>query len=197
MPTTQQRELSQAHRRAQVALRASLLREILRIWPLLNLNNISGTWSAFEEAMLSLIRNRGKESQGLAIAYYREIRKAAAVDGRETPRLVDVSPDVIRGGLTVVGAVNAGQQLARGRPVEEIQRATLVNVSGEAVRHSLNFGRVTLLGSLLADKARPRWIRMTGGQPCLWCSAQAAQSHAASERFRAHRHCVCFPVPLY
>lgn len=200
MTTKEADRLSRAHRRAQVALRAQLLRDLLKIWPLLDLENIRRTWPGFEEALVALIRARGRTSRGAAMAYYRDIRRAAGIRGESPDVIADVPLDEVRDGLMVVGAVRPAQQLARGRRIEEVRAAALVNVSGESTRHLLNFGRAALLGLMAADTIGgrgPRQRRVTDSNPCPWCADQATRTYPATSRFPAHMHCACFPAPVF
>lgn len=190
--------LTDQHRRAQLALRAATLRDLLRLWPVFDVNNIAGTWPPLEAGLVALIQARAPLSAALAADYFSALRTAAAVPGRPEPRLAAVPPpeDIIPG-LRVVGPVNAGQRLARGARPEQVADATLVNVSGETGRQVLNVGRATIVASAAADRHPPRIRRVTDRDPCTWCSNEAASTYPAGSRFPAHSHCACFPAPVY
>lgn len=192
--------LTEQHRRAQLALRATTLKQLLRLWPAFDVENIPGTWPAFEEALLLLVQARGSNSSGLATAYYRRVRHAAEVTGRATPVAVGVATDRVLAGMRIVGPVAAAKQLALGRPVDDVARATLVNVSGEATRHVLNAGRNTVTASIWADSQALGYQRVTGGNPCSFCAMAASRGAVFKEEtayFESHAHCACSAEPLY
>lgn len=186
------RQLDEKHRKAQLVLRAATLKDLLKLWPAFDLNDIPRTWDAFLAAVVLLMKARGTTSGALARAYLREY------DG-ELPNLVELDEDKARAGLTVVGPINATKQLQAGRPLDVVRANALVLVSGEVTRHVLNMGRATLMDGLDLNARRglfrPRWRRVTDTDPCNWCSEQSALTFPMSARFKSHGHCSCFPAP--
>lgn len=179
--------LEEKHRKAQLVLRATTLKELLRLWPAFDINDIPRTWDAFEEALLLLIRARGQTSSALARAYLREY-------GATVPNLAKLDEDQAIAGLKVMGPINATNQLRKGRTAEDVRATTLVNISGEVTRQIFNLGRATLLGGFLSSGTR--WRRITDANPCSWCAEAAKGTHPASMPFGAHAHCACFPAPV-
>jgi hypothetical protein len=192
------RRLDEKHRKAQLVLRAATLRDLLKLWPAFDLNRIDESWPAFEAALVLLIKARGTTSATLARSYLREY------DG-ELPNLAKLDVDKAVAGLRVTGPMNAKKQLGNGRSIQEVEQATLVNVSGQVSRQVFNLGRATLLGGLALTarsargsgvfSLRPGWRRVTDTDPCNWCSEDAARIHGINERFRSHSHCSCWPAP--
>lgn len=200
MSPSQARSLSEKHRKAQLVVRAATLRDLLKLWPAFNINDIKGSWDAFEEAVLLLVQARSKTSAGLATAYYRDLRRTLGVGGKETPRLVLPTTDEIVTGLRVVGPANAGKQLALGRPAATVARNTLVNLSGQTTRHVLNAGRKTVDASVMADTKAIGWSRVTSGNACSFCEMLASRGTVYKSEtvdFAAHDHCSCFPEPSF
>jgi hypothetical protein len=190
--------LADQHRRAQLALRAATLADLLRIWPAFRIEDISGSWRSLEPALIALIQARGNLSARLAANYFTAARVAAAVEGIAAPRLAPTpTPEEIIPGLRVMGPVNAGRQIAKRRDPHDVADATFVNVSGEVSRQVLDVGRATLVGSLALDPSRPQVRRVTDNDPCKWCSDQASRTYPPTDRFPAHSHCACFPAPVY
>ena len=200
MSRSQARALTEKHRRAQLVVRAATLRDLLKLWPAFNIDDIAGSWPALEEALLLLVQARSRTSSGLASAYYRDFRKTLEVGGKPTPRSVLPDTDSIIAGLRVVGPANAGKQLALGRPASTVAMNTLVNLSGQTTRHVMNAGRQTVDASVMADTKAIGWSRVTGGNACSYCSDLAARGtiyKSASIDFTAHDHCSCFPEPAF
>lgn len=200
MSRSQARGLTEKHRRAQLAVRAATIKDLLKLWPAFNINDISGSWPAFEEAVLLLVQARSKTSGGLASVYYRDLRRTLEVGGKATPRVVLPDVDSIIAGLRVVGPANAGKQLALGRQVEKVAANTLVNLSGQTTRHVLNAGRKTVDASVMADSRAVGWRRVTSGKACDFCSMLAGRGTVYKSEtvdFSAHDHCSCFPEPAF
>lgn len=183
-----------------MALRAATLKDLLKLWPAFDINNISRTWPAFEEGVLWLVQNRARTSGGLAAAYYREARAAAGIAGLPTARVVKLPADVVLAGLRIVGPINAAKQLALSRPLDVVAQNTLVNVAGEATRHVLNVGRKTVDQTVMADRQAIGWRRVTSGSACEFCTMLAGRGtvyKSDTVDFSAHRHCGCFPEPAF
>jgi hypothetical protein len=198
MSLSQVRRLTQQHRKAQLALRAGTLRDLLRLWPAFDINEIDKTWPALEEALVVLIGARGRASAGLASAYYRGTREMMEASGTATPRLALPSEARAVAGLRIVGPYNAKHQLSLGREASVVAKNTLVNISGETTRHVLNAGRVTVDASVMADKQALGWRRVTSGDACEFCEMLAGRGlvyKQATVDFEAHAHCACFPEP--
>lgn len=200
MSQSEVRALTSRHRKAQLQLRAATLRDLLRLWPAFDISNIARTWGPFEEAALLLVQSRSRTSGGLASAYYRSLREVIEAPGRATPKLVLPNADDVVAGLRIVGPTNAGKQLLLGRRVEDVAKATLVNLSGETTRHVLNAGRRTVDASVMADDQAIGWRRVTSGSACEFCSMLASRGtvyKSDTVDFSAHRHCACFPEPAF
>ena len=193
--------LAEQHRKAQLAVRAQSLRDLLKLWPVLDLERISDTWPALETALLLLIRKHGSTSSGISRAFYQRIRRQASVPGIATPTAAAPDEEVIIRGLRVVGPANAAFQLSKGALVQTVAKNTLVNLSGEVSRHVLDHGRMSLTESLVKDQERNDIEvgveRVTSGSPCDWCAQQASETYPPTERFPAHMHCSCYPNPVF
>lgn len=189
------------HRRAQLAIRNASLGDLKRLFPAFDFAHINDSWPAVEAALLTIIKSRGKTSAGIATRFYQAIRKAQRVKGSATPIAAAPDEEVILKGLRVVGPANAALQLAKGVPLELVKKNTLVNLSGEVTRQTLEHGRMSLTESLVADQkangTRPGVERITSGSPCAWCAEQAAEIYPPTERFPAHMHCSCSPSPVF
>lgn len=200
MSPSQVSALTVTQRRAQLALRAQTIRDLLKLWPALDISNLPRTWGPFEEAAVLLVKNRAKTSAGLASSYYRDLRATIGVTGRALPRIVLPQTDKIVQGLQIVGIGNASKQLSLGRRVEDVKKATLVNLSGETTRHVLNAGRATVNASVQADARAIGWQRVTSGSACEFCAMLAGRGtvyKSDTVDFSAHRNCGCFPEPAF
>lgn len=190
---------AERHRQLQLALRAGTLRQVLALWPMLDVERLDATWPPLRDALATLTTLRHRDSAGIASTYYRSARLAAGVTG-EAPVLPApaLSAAALGTSLDVVGLFGARHLLAIGR--RDVSAQTLVKVSGAVGRHVLNGGRDTILSSLQADPKATGWRRTTSGKPCPFCSMLAGRGAVYSKDavdFSAHDHCSCGVAPAW
>lgn len=184
-----QPDLASQHRRAQLALRAATLRQLLAIWPALDFDNIDRSWPAVEAALIPLVGLRRRDSAGLASAYYSASRALAAPGGFASVRLGDrLEVERLLTSLLVTGPYTAKRLLSLRDP--RAKATTLVRVSGAVSRHVLDGGRQTLLRTAEADSKAKGWRRTTSGAPCSYC-ASLAGAVMTTPNFASHDHCGC------
>lgn len=193
--------LTAQHRSSQLALRASLLRDLLTLWPVFVPTDFS-TFDAFATAASVLIAARRRDSAGLASRYFLAFRAAEGIAGRADSAVVEgPGRDEIRETLRMVGLAGVANARRAGQSVQRAADNGLVRVSGAATRLALDGGRETLIRSIERDPARPRWHRVTSVDPCSFCRMLASRGavYRAEEtaRFDAHDHCSCVPEPAY
>lgn len=190
--------LTETHRQAQLTVRAAVVEALMRIWPAFNPDELVGSWSMIEPALLALIAAGGHTSAGLAAAYYDEFRVAEEIAGRATPVLAVPPPveEAVRS-LRFVGLVETRQLVDAGRA--DAAEVAFTNVSGEMSRQVLNQGRDTLVASVGADGQALGWARVTDSNPCSFCRMLASRGPVYSRAggFSAHGHCGCSLEPVY
>jgi hypothetical protein len=208
--------LTERHRKNQLALRATFLREMLRSWPLLNPANLDGTAARWLELTMDLILRFRTRSVATAVDYYDRFRSAELgaepVDRRVLLGLDAAPLDAIRTSLVVTGPARVKYRTSRGAPAEEAAQRALVDVSGAASRHVLGGGRDVLDAAAERDALAVGFARVTGPRPCAFCAMLAGRgpvykSRAAatftsgrSKRGAGHRyhdHCGCSVEPLF
>lgn len=190
--------LTEGHRLAQLAVRAAVVEAVLRLWPAFNPDELVGSWSTIEPALLALVAAGGHTSAGLAAAYYDEFRAAEAIAGRATPILAaSMAVEESVRSLRFVGLVETRRLVDAGRA--DAAAVAFTNVSGEMSRQVLNQGRDTLVASVEADPKALGWARVTDHSPCAFCRMLASRGPVYSEGggFSAHGHCGCSLEPVY
>lgn len=203
--------LTEAHRRRQIAVRGLAARDLTRILPLLDVEDVAGTWAAVESAITMSVTHRRNQSAALAADYFARFRAAEGVPGRFVP----VSPKPLDPGYLARRLRFAGPvEVARLRAVDPTRVDPLLfsSLEGEVSMQVLDGGRSTIDGSVAADRECIGFVRVTDGDPCAFCamlasrgpvfkSAQTATSGGTfSERvggFRVHRRCGCTAEPVY
>lgn len=191
--------ITTAHRKVLLTLRARTVKDLARFWGSLDLRRIDRSWPALEAAIVSVIERRGKQAADLAAAYYVAHRKALAIPGVPTPSLATVSLDQIVNGLRFNGPVNAAQQLAQGREVEDVTETTLTRLTGTATNYVNNFSRESIFASLQLDQQGVMWQRVSGGGACAFCAMLVSRGPIYIEEptFDSHRACMCSAEPVY
>ncbi len=188
--------LTAQHRRAQVAVSATTLRDFLMLWPLWR-----GDEASFDQlvaATIPLVRVNHRLSSSLAIAYYEAFRRAEAPGGVPEPRLPDpLDVAKVTASLHIVGRVMTRKALAAGHSPQAAMQTALVRTSGAVTRHVLDGGRGALLRSSAEDKRARGWRRVTGGSACNYCAQRAGIGVSSEVVFHSHDHCNCTVEPAY
>lgn len=222
--TAEARELTEAHRRAQLAVRGLAARDLAQILPLIDLDDVAGTWAGVERAIAAAIGNRRSQSAALAATYFDRFRRAEGAAGVFTPRLPGpLDPEYLSWRLRFSGPVQVGRLLATNPT--QLQPLLFTSLEGEVSRQVLNGGRETIDTAVAEDKTCIGWVRVTDGNPCAFCAMLASRGPAYKSRetaqggrnrarmtgpqltnvayservggYRAHSHCGCTAEPVY
>lgn len=200
--TAQGAALSAQHRAAQLALRASLIRDLTRLWPMFDPTEF-GTFEAFAALAATLVAARHRDSAGLAAAYYHAFR-ALELGTFATVRLALPDPPdevVTTDALRATGLVGVLNARRAGQSTTAAKQNGFVRLAGSATSLVLAGGRTTVLAGTRTDPARPRWQRVTSSDPCAFCRMLAGRGAVyATERtgeFEAHSACACGVEPAF
>ena len=193
--------LTEQYRRQTLALRAAVVRDLMKLWPLWEFGQ-PDTYQRFIDAATLLIMSRGDMSSALAARYYQAFRMAEEIPGGTAVELAArVSPEVIR--RVVDGSARPGvfNALKAGKTVEQAFRNGFVRVSGDLTREVLDSGRNTIIETVKRDKYAVGWARVTDGDPCAFCALLAGRGPVykseSSASFDAHGNCACGAEPTY
>jgi len=202
--TAEGRALTQLHMRQQLALRARVAAEIVRLYRVWDVHE-PDTFVSFQEAMVALTQLRARESAALAASYYELFRAVdapgdAARIGRRV-LLADPPPaEQIRASMSATARAGVLHGLWAGKPLEAAMRNGLVQVTGAATRLVLAGGRETIQQEVKRDPVALGWARIAGANACAFCAMLASRGPAYKEEsvdFEAHDHCVCVTEPVY
>lgn len=192
--------LTDAHRASQLRLRVATVRDLLKMWPAFDINDISGTWSLIEPAIVALIQARQPMSAALSGQYIPAFRVAEGVTGNATTVLAPaLTADEIVPNLRYVGVKEAWRLHDLKRA--DAMRTVFTNVEGEVTRQVLNGGRQTIVDTVHADRKAKGYARVTDGSPCAFCAMLAGRGPVYHDEdsggFEAHRKCGCTAEPVY
>lgn len=202
--TAEARTLTEAHRRAQLAIRAQALQDVLALWPMLDASALDRTFPAFSRAAEALIRARRSQSAGTAAAYYRAFREAEGAGAADLRAIIRSSPfpaEQVATSLRVTGPVAAKSAAARGLSTSAISAYALSQTAGAVVRLTLAGGRETLDTAVQRDTSALGWARVTGGRPCAFCAMLAGRGFVYKSEATAggeyHDGCGCTTEPVF
>lgn len=209
--------LTEQHRRDQLTIRTGFLRQLLRLWPLLNPRRLEDTAPAWLDLVLPLMVEEHQRSATRSLTYYEEIRTAELDEpAPRRARLVDLDAldtDAARSSLIVTGPANIKSKTGKGMDPDEAAKDALVAVSGAASRHVLNGGRQALVAAGDRDEGALAFARVTDAKPCWWCAMMTSRGpvyrnresagRSANDRFvgdglyKFHDHCGCTVEPVF
>jgi hypothetical protein len=191
--------LTAQHRRAQMQLRARVLRDFTTLWPLWQGDQPS--FARLVDATIPLVTAHHRISSALAAGYFDTFRRAEQIPGEPAPRLAGpINAEQVTASMYVTGRVMTGKAIAAGQSPQAAMQSALVRTSGAVTRHALAGGRDTLILSSLEDDRALGWARVTAGKPCAFCAMLASRGPVYREEtvgFRAHDHCSCAAEPAY
>jgi hypothetical protein len=200
--TAEGARLTAAHRAAQLAARAGNLRELVRLWSVVDPTNLSSTIETFARAA-AILAGQGYEHSGvIAARYYSLFRRveigAAGTAVRAAPRAtVEALASEIRG-AALSGILDARRG---GLSVPAASQRGLVRVAGTVGKLILNGGRRTIITAAHTDKQALGWARVTGGSACAFCkmlaSRGAVYKSEKSAEFETHGACGCTSEVVY
>jgi hypothetical protein len=195
--------LDEAHRLAQLRVGADTVRRMLILWPLLDVNNLDGSFENWLTAVVPLMRSQRSISARLAATYYEAVRLNAVGFDRRGMNLVlaeELPLEQAATSMLVTGPASLRSNLSRGMTIAKALNIAAARSAAAGMRHALNGGRETITASAKADSRRAGWERLTSGNACDFCELLADRGAVYSEDaadFEAHDHCSCSAVPVF
>lgn len=202
--TADGKSLTEAHRRAQLAVSARAELEARSLWRLLDPSDLDGAEPAWMAANLMSLRPHWEDSQRLAEAYIREYRAAEGV----SPSVV-VRPDwdqrYMAENLHMAGPVRVKLLVGSGMAGDAAALAAVTKFSGITKRAALSGGRLMLHETARRDPTAIGWRRVTDGDPCTFCAMLATRGPvygkdtvlSTGEGLRYHGSCGCTAELVY
>lgn len=214
------RQLTEGHRRRQLAIRSRALQEFLvltRLWDVAD----PESFNRLVEASIPFVQARHGTSAAEAARYFEAFHLAEGQTGTAAVVLPDPpARDKIATSLYATGQAQARRALQSGFGVDAVRANTIVTMSGAVTRNVLDGGRQTLISSTERDDGLIGWMRITGSKPCPFCAMLASRGPvytsgssalrvgrpgaAATGRVRGrrardesfHDNCVCVAEPI-
>ena len=200
--------LTEAHRLAQVRLSAQTVARLLELWPLLDPNDIDGTYQRWVNAALPVIRGQRVASERLSAAYLTAFRAVEVPDAAPVtfPPAPPLSDEAAATSLLVRGPYRMREMLARSVPLAQASSTASAEAAAAGTRHALNGGREFLQAAAEADPEVVGVRRVTSPGCCAFCALLAARSYdglsshatrSGSDAYKVHDNCHCTSELVY
>lgn len=186
-----------AARSVQLTIRAQLLRDVARLWPVLDVKRLDETFPGWLRAMSMLVTNYHGQSAVAASRFYRAVR-SQAIQSPTPSSLIRLAPPPDEDWLARAFGFSGPGMLTQdtARP-----GTALSTTLGTAARIGLDGGRTTIIDTVHADPVAVGWYRLTDGSPCAFCALLASRGIAykseASADFKSHNDCGCSAAPAF
>lgn len=196
-PATYAVEAAVTAKAVQMAIRAALLRDVIKLWPALDKARLRETFPGWLRAMTLLITNYHGQSSAAAGRFYQQVRSEAL--GSPTPAdLIKLAPAPDPEWMAKALGFSGPGMLTKDAAAPNTALSTTL---GTSARIALDGGRTTVLETVKKDRAAVGWYRVTDGAPCAFCAMLASRGVAyRSEKtssFEAHNDCGCSSAPAF
>jgi hypothetical protein len=200
--TREAQRLTETHRLSQARLGARVVAQILATFPLLDVEDVDGSFDRWIRAVLPLIEAQHTTSARLAANYVDLFKKLEMGSGARAPIiLAKLSRDAVTTSMLVTGPVTIKSASRRGLLLPEATDLARTKVAGAALRHVLDGGRSTTSNTIDADRQALGWARATSGKACAFCAMVASRGPVYKGEdtagFQSHDNCSCSPEPVY
>lgn len=196
-------QLTEAHRAAQLALRAGTLRNLVTLWQTVDPVNLGGTINVFAEPAAVIAGQGAERSAGLAVNYFSLFRRAEGVPGPAPSLRLPPAPsaEYLAGQVRGAGIIGIRDARRAGQSVTLAKRTALTRVVGTVAKLVLTGGRNMLVLATQADRQALGFTRVTSGDACAFCRMIAGRGPVykteKSADFDAHGSCACAAEPFY
>ncbi|NUT04714.1 MAG: hypothetical protein HOV76_14640 [Hamadaea sp.] len=200
-------EAAAAAKAVQLAIRAALLRDVVRLWPALDKNRLAETFPGWVQAMTTLVTGYHGQSAAAASSFYRAAR-AQAMQSPTPASLVQLAPPPQPEWVKRAFGFSGPGLLQR----DTAQPGTALSTTlGTAARIVLDGGLTTVTNTAHADPAALGYFRITDGDPCAFCALLASRGivykqdsfRDSNKRFvgpgaeKVHNLCGCILAPAF
>lgn len=184
-------------RAVQLAIRAQLMLQVTKLWPLLDPKRLDASWPAWLAAMKLLTTTFHAQSSTAAGRSYLAVRQAHTTDvaPRSLVHLAPAPPDqMLDRAFGYSGPALLTKDTAR-------PNTAFTTTLGTASRIALDGGRLTTIETTNNDPDAVGWYRLTDGDPCPFCALLAGRGlvyrSEGSASFLTHNDCGCSAEPAF
>lgn len=197
--TAEGRELTEAHKLAQIRVGGLAAAEASILWNRLDINDLDGSTPYWLASNVRAVNQRMVQSQSVAGTYLNDYRQAEI---GLAATVVLAAPTGTPDALRLSGPVRIKRLIAGGMGAREAYEGAFTKFAGMARRQSMMGGRLTIAKTVGRDRRAIGWRRVTDGKPCAFCAMLASRGPvykdaAAADGLMYHAHCGCTAEPEY
>jgi len=197
--TAEGRELTTAHRDAQIRVGARAEIEARALWDRLDIDDLDGSKPYWLASTAIAVSRRMAESQRVAAEYLSEFRLAEL---GAAGAVVLAAPTETARALSLAGPTRVKRLIGAGMDSADAFEAALTKFGGIVRRQAMMGGRLTVAATAGRDRRAVGWRRVTDGNPCAFCAMLASRGPvyrdaAAADGIQYHSYCGCTPEPAY
>jgi hypothetical protein len=200
MATLLARQLTEAHRLAQVRLGAQTAALVAATFPLLNPDDLTGSFPTWLQVVSPIVQAQRAKSSGLAAGYLSTFRTLELGEDFDPILAGDVADEALATSMLVTGPIAIRSRLGAGFDLARTLDMSMAGAAAAGMRHALNGGRETIVETVRADHRARGYERVTSGAACDFCEELAGRGAVYSEDsadFESHDHCSCSAEPVY
>jgi len=205
--TAEGKQLTEAHRLAQIAIAAQGEAVARSLWSTLDVSDLDRSTPMWLGANVQAARRFHGQSEELAASYVSEYRGA---------ELGSAAGSVVRPGfdaalqaqtLLLAGPVRVKLLVGKGQSASGAKSGALSKYSGIMRRQVMSGGRMLVDATTKADKTAVGWRRVTDGDPCTFCAMLATRGPVygsadvartvGNSGLRYHGYCGCTAEIVY
>lgn len=200
--TAQARRITEAHRLAQAQLGARVVQAMRFVWPLLDADDLDGSFERWLTASRSIVDGQRVVSARLAATYVSTFKALELGASPAAPLVLaeTVPTAAVATSMLVTGPASVKSAVGRGVQVAQAMDTARARSAAAAMRHVLGGGRDTIAETVGADRQALGWGRAVSGRGCAFCAMLASRGPVYSEAtvaFDAHDGCSCSAEPVY
>lgn len=192
--------ISDAYKAEQNRLDQEAARQLVEIFPALNLKELDRTAPGWVYAVEGVASKHHAKSQTLASDVYTDVRREAGVRSRVSFVLPDIDGQKLRASL-LWGGPGMGKRMMRdGGKIPDVATALFSQTTATTLRMGANGGRQMIAATAARDQAtegRYGFIRVPGPRPCGFCAQVAIQVYRSEDTaggdFHDHDKCTAMP----
>jgi hypothetical protein len=188
------------HRSRQLAVRASVLQVLMRLWRTIDVTRLADTVQPFADAASVVVGEGFTRSARTAAAFYLTSRPRG-ITRLDIPEVFPAPSELNAARLRGAGLSGIVNGRRAGFSIQAAAQNGFVKVAGTASGLVLSGGRETMLQTARHDPAASgRWQRIAGPNSCPFCQMLADRGPVFSDDtadFSAHDHCGCAAEPEF
>jgi hypothetical protein len=196
-------QLTELQRAAQLRLAARTIAQLRLVWGLLDPDELDETFQRWLRVAVPVVQTNRAASARLAAAYLAAFRRAelGSLEGLPVVMAAPVDVKAVTTSLLVTGPWSVKKAMTRGVDLARAVDIAEARSAAAAMRHVLDGGRDTTLGTVAADRQALGWARVASANACAFCAMTASRGpdygSEASAGFEAHDGCQCGAEPVY